>query len=166
MRCTLRLPVHSILDTWAVTARISLIPGNARGHRPLLQGLLTSRRKEEHGPHQHGGSIATAGGVVFIGATNDKRFRAFDARTGKELWVTKLDNSAIAVPMTYQAKGKHPRWRGEELCCCLGVSHFAGKSTYSDDPVISNPRGVFSTPQFVHVAAMSKHYCKQGFMDF
>jgi quinoprotein glucose dehydrogenase len=51
-----------------------------------------------------GGSIATAGGVVFIGATNDKRFRAFDAKTGKELWVTKLDNSAIAVPMTYQAK--------------------------------------------------------------
>ena len=51
-----------------------------------------------------GGSIATAGGVVFIGATNDKRFRAFDAKTGKELWATKLDNSAIAVPMTYQAK--------------------------------------------------------------
>ena len=53
-----------------------------------------------------GGSIATAGGVVFIGATNDKRFRAFDAKTGKELWVTKLGNSAIAVPMTFQAKGK------------------------------------------------------------
>ena len=52
-----------------------------------------------------GGSVATAGGVVFIGATNDKRFRAFDAKTGKELWVTKLGtNSAIAVPMTYQAK--------------------------------------------------------------
>ena len=53
-----------------------------------------------------GGSIATAGGLVFIGATNDKRFRAFDGKTGKELWVTKLDNSAIAVPMTYEAKGK------------------------------------------------------------
>ena len=48
-----------------------------------------------------GGSIATAGGLVFIGATNDSRFRAFDSRTGKELWVTKIDASAHAVPMTF-----------------------------------------------------------------
>ena len=33
-----------------------------------------------------GGSIATAGGLVFIGASNDHRFRAFDSKTGKELW--------------------------------------------------------------------------------
>jgi quinoprotein glucose dehydrogenase len=62
--------------------------------------------KKNTGRINMGGSIVTAGGVVFIGATNDKRFRAFDAKNGKELWVTKLDNSAIAVPMTYQAKGK------------------------------------------------------------
>ena len=34
-----------------------------------------------------GGPIATAGGLVFIGASNDHRFRAFDSKTGKELWV-------------------------------------------------------------------------------
>ncbi len=51
-----------------------------------------------------GGPIVTAGGLVFIGATNDKRFRAFDSRTGKLLWETKLDYSAIAVPMTYRGK--------------------------------------------------------------
>jgi len=51
-----------------------------------------------------GGPIATAGGLVFIAATNDKRFRAFDSKTGKELWTTKLDMSAHAVPMTYQGK--------------------------------------------------------------
>jgi quinoprotein glucose dehydrogenase len=51
-----------------------------------------------------GGPIATAGGLVFIGATNDKRFRAFDSRTGKQLWETKLDYSAISVPMTYQGR--------------------------------------------------------------
>ena len=62
--------------------------------------------KKNTGRINMGGSIATAGGVVFIGATNDKRFRGFDAKTGKELWVTKLDNSAISVPITYQAKGK------------------------------------------------------------
>ena len=48
--------------------------------------------------------MATAGGLVFIGATSDNRFRAFDSKTGKELWVTKLDYTATAVPMTYQGK--------------------------------------------------------------
>lgn len=51
-----------------------------------------------------GGPIVTAGGLLFIGATNDKRFRAFDSKTGKQLWETKLEYSAIAVPMTYQGK--------------------------------------------------------------
>ena len=41
---------------------------------------------------------------MFIGATSDSRFRAFDSKTGKELWVTKLDYTATAVPMTYQGK--------------------------------------------------------------
>ncbi len=51
-----------------------------------------------------GGPIVTAGGLVFIGASNDRRFRAFDAKSGKELWVTKLDMSAHAVPVTYQGR--------------------------------------------------------------
>ena len=51
-----------------------------------------------------GGPIVTGGGLVFIGATNDKRFRAFDSKTGKQLWETKLEYSAIAVPMTFQGK--------------------------------------------------------------
>ncbi len=50
------------------------------------------------------GPIATAGGLVFIGATGDSRFRAFDSKTGKELWTQKLDYSATAVPITYQGK--------------------------------------------------------------
>jgi glucose dehydrogenase len=48
-----------------------------------------------------GGSVATASGLVFIGATADKRFRAFDARTGKELWVARIDADAKAAPMTF-----------------------------------------------------------------
>jgi quinoprotein glucose dehydrogenase len=50
------------------------------------------------------GPIATAGGLVFIGATSDSRFRAFDSKTGKELWTTKLDYSATAVPITFSGK--------------------------------------------------------------
>ena len=48
--------------------------------------------------------MATAGGVLFIGATNDKRFRVFESRTGKLLWETKLEYDAIASPITYQGK--------------------------------------------------------------
>ena len=62
------------------------------------------RARRNTGRINLGGPIVTAGGLVFIGATNDKRFRAFDSRTGKELWETKLDYSAIAVPMTYLGK--------------------------------------------------------------
>ena len=50
------------------------------------------------------GPIATGGGLVFIGATNDDRFRAFDSKTGKELWSTELDYAATAVPITYEGK--------------------------------------------------------------
>jgi quinoprotein glucose dehydrogenase len=60
--------------------------------------------KKNTGRNNMGGPIATAGGVVFIAATNDRRFRAFDSRTGKEVWVSKLDMSAHAVPITYQGK--------------------------------------------------------------
>ncbi len=48
-----------------------------------------------------GGSIATAGGLVFIGATNDSRFHAFESRTGKLLWEAKIDASAHSSPITY-----------------------------------------------------------------
>jgi len=47
------------------------------------------------------GPIVTAGGLVFIGAAQDARFRAFDSKTGKEIWAAKLDRMANAVPITY-----------------------------------------------------------------
>jgi quinoprotein glucose dehydrogenase len=51
-----------------------------------------------------GGSITTASGLLFIAATNDQRFRAFDAATGKVLWEIKLETGSYTVPMTYQGK--------------------------------------------------------------
>jgi glucose dehydrogenase len=62
------------------------------------------RAKRNTGRLNLGGPIATAGGLVFIGATNDRRFRAFDSKTGRELWSAKLDASAHAVPITYQGR--------------------------------------------------------------
>lgn len=51
-----------------------------------------------------GGSIATAGGLVFIAATNDARFRAFDAKTGRLLWEQPIDANGHTIPITYQGK--------------------------------------------------------------
>ncbi|MPZ21284.1 MAG: PQQ-binding-like beta-propeller repeat protein [Luteitalea sp.] len=51
-----------------------------------------------------GGSLATASGLVFIGATSDRRFRAFDAKTGDERWVTTIDADAKAAPMTFMGR--------------------------------------------------------------
>lgn len=56
------------------------------------------------GARSLGGSIATASGLIFIAATNDHRFRAFDAKNGKELWVVELPASGHATPMTYMGK--------------------------------------------------------------
>jgi glucose dehydrogenase len=54
-----------------------------------------------------GGPIATASGLVFIGATTDYGFRAFDAKTGKELWKATLEDDVLMTPVTYQgANGK------------------------------------------------------------
>ena len=51
--------------------------------------------------------MATAGGVLFIGATPDRRFHAYDSRTGKLLWETRLPAPAEANPITYM--GNHGR---------------------------------------------------------
>ena len=53
-----------------------------------------------------GGPIVTAGGLVFIGATLDRAFHAFDIETGRELWTAALPAGARATPMTYEAGGR------------------------------------------------------------
>ncbi|HWY46726.1 MAG TPA: PQQ-binding-like beta-propeller repeat protein [Bryobacteraceae bacterium] len=60
--------------------------------------------KRNTGRPNLGGSLATAGGLVFIGATDDSRFRAFDAKTGKEVWTEKIEAGAHAAPISYQGK--------------------------------------------------------------
>jgi quinoprotein glucose dehydrogenase len=60
--------------------------------------------KQNTGSSVSSGAMVTAGGLVFIGGTSDQRFRAFDVRTGTELWSTKLNHTATANPMTFQGK--------------------------------------------------------------
>jgi len=54
----------------------------------------------------NGGTIVTGGGLVFVAATDDARFRAFDAKTGEELWTQKLKGAAQAVPISYLGADK------------------------------------------------------------
>jgi quinoprotein glucose dehydrogenase len=51
-----------------------------------------------------GGAIATAGNITFIAASEDGKFRAFDSKTGKILWVTDLNSTGAAVPVSYLGK--------------------------------------------------------------
>ena len=91
--------------------------------------------KQQTGRPNLGGSIATAGGLVFIGATDDSRFRAFDAKTGAELWSVKLPAAAHSVPSTYEGKD------GKQYV----VVTSAGGSDL-DDPITDDSVTAFALP--------------------
>jgi quinoprotein glucose dehydrogenase len=81
-----------------------------------------------------GGPIVTAGGLTFIGGTDDRRIRAFDSRTGAELWTFKLPASIYATPITYRGKG------GKQFVAAVNTGGFTG------DPVDSDTVTAFSLP--------------------
>jgi quinoprotein glucose dehydrogenase len=88
---------------WGFLTAIDLDNGTFRWRSVLgVVDKLLERGLPPTGAPNIGGSLATAGGLVFIGATNDNRFRAFDKDSGKELWTTKLPASAFATPMTFR----------------------------------------------------------------
>jgi glucose dehydrogenase len=64
---------------------------------------LTGKTTVPTGALNMGGSIATASGLLFIGATNDRRVRAFESKSGKMLWEANLEASAHSLPMTFLA---------------------------------------------------------------
>jgi quinoprotein glucose dehydrogenase len=57
--------------------------------------------RQRVGSPGYGGPIVTAGGLVFIGATSDQRFRAFDSATGEQLWSWRMPHNITAIPITY-----------------------------------------------------------------
>ena len=67
---------------------------------------LTARGIPKTGSPSHGGTIATAGGLVFMAGTFDKKFRAFDQDTGEVLWATELTAGGFATPCAYEADGR------------------------------------------------------------
>jgi quinoprotein glucose dehydrogenase len=67
-----------------------------------FSGEVAARIRPEWGSPNLGGPIATAGGLVFIGASLDRRLHAYDVETGIELWRAELPESAKATPVSYQ----------------------------------------------------------------
>src|ERR1035437_4630741 len=90
---------------WGSLTAIDLDHGVFRWRSVLgVIDTLTAKGSAPTGTANIGGSVVTAGGLIFIGATNDGRFRAFDKASGAILWETRLPASAFANPMTFMGK--------------------------------------------------------------
>jgi quinoprotein glucose dehydrogenase len=89
---------------WGELAAVNVNTGEVAWKVPLGVTDSFPEGKRNTGRPGNGGTIATAGGLVFVGATDDARFRAFDAKTGKEVWTTKLNGAAEATPITYEGR--------------------------------------------------------------
>ncbi len=93
---------------WGTLNAINLNTGEYAWKIPLGEyPELAAKGLKDTGTENYGGPIVTAGGVVFIAATNfDRKFRAFDKDSGKLLWETTMINSGNATPATYEANGR------------------------------------------------------------
>jgi quinoprotein glucose dehydrogenase len=89
---------------WGQLTAVNVNTGDIAWQVRLGISDILPEGKKDTGRPSNGGPIVTAGGVTFIGGTDDQRFRAFDSKTGKELWTTRLDYSAHATPVSYQGK--------------------------------------------------------------
>jgi glucose dehydrogenase len=90
---------------WESLTAVNANTGDIVWQVPLgITERLPADKQNTGRPGAFAGPIVTAGGVVFIGATGDNMFRAFDEHTGKMLWSIHLPYQATAVPMTYQGK--------------------------------------------------------------
>ena len=89
---------------WGRLTAVNANTGDIAWQIPLGIAEQLPEGKRNTGRSGVAGPIATGGGLVFIGATSDNRFRAIDSKTGKEVWVTRFDRTANANPMTYQGK--------------------------------------------------------------
>ena len=98
----------AVAPPWGTLNAIDLNSGEYIWKIPLGEyPELAAGGMKNTGTENYGGPIVTAGGLVFIGATNyDKKLRAFDKDTGKLLWETVMPNSGNATPITYEVNGK------------------------------------------------------------
>jgi quinoprotein glucose dehydrogenase len=98
----------AVAPPWGTLNAINLNTGEYAWKIPLGEyPELTVQGLKNTGSENYGGPIVTAGGLLFIGATNfDRKFRAFDKSTGELLWETTLPFSGNATPATYEVDGR------------------------------------------------------------
>ncbi|HWC74169.1 MAG TPA: PQQ-binding-like beta-propeller repeat protein [Gemmatimonadales bacterium] len=97
----------AIKPPWGTLSAIDLNSGAYRWRIPLGEfAELTARGVPVTGTEQYGGPIVTAGGLLFIAATEDAKLRAFDKRTGRLLWEATLPAPGYATPSTFAVRGK------------------------------------------------------------
>lgn len=98
-------PVSS--PPWGTLTAIDLNTGEHRWQVPLGEyPELTKKGVPITGTDNYGGPLVTAGGLVFIAASRDEKFRAFDKKTGQVVWEMKLPAAGYATPSTYVVNGK------------------------------------------------------------
>ncbi len=98
----------AVQPPWGTLNAINLNTGEYAWKIPLGEyPELAAKGMATTGTENYGGPVVTAGGLVFIAATNfDRKFRAFDKATGKLLWEATLPLSGNATPATYEAGGR------------------------------------------------------------
>jgi quinoprotein glucose dehydrogenase len=92
---------------WGVLNAIDLNTGDYLWKTTLGEdSVFKAKGARETGTENYGGPVVTKGGLLFIAATKDGMFRAFNKRTGKLLWQTKLPAAGFATPAVYELNGK------------------------------------------------------------
>jgi quinoprotein glucose dehydrogenase len=116
---------------WGQLTAVNVNTGEFVWRVPLGITESLPPEKQNTGRPGNGGTIATAGGLVFVAATDDARFRGFDAKTGKELWTVKLGGAAQATPSTYLGKD------GKQYVVITATGGGFFDSPVSDDSIIA-----------------------------
>lgn len=97
----------AVKPPWGTLNAIDLNKGEILWKVPLGElEELTARGIPKTGTEVYGGPVATAGGLIFIAASKDEHIRAFDKRTGTELWKYKLPAGGYATPSAYEIDGR------------------------------------------------------------
>ena len=97
----------AIKPPWGTLNAIDLNTGEYRWRVTLGEWPeLTAKGIPPTGTENYGGPVVTAGGLVFIAASRDEHLRAFDRKTGRELWKAKLPAAGYATPATYSVNGR------------------------------------------------------------